>query len=589
MQSQAGDTPATSTESSAAGPGAAEPARPLACLGNLPPELKALIVLKAAEVDFEAEDEDDEDDDEERGGAAGWVDVDEEEEEGEGEERGADAGRGEQSPARTSKRKREQGDVGHPGTDRKESADDDDDGWRDIDDPDADDDPAYGPGHEQFSRDMSDALRPTALGALSLELDFEYRSNESALRCIREILPKRGKHVRSIDFGQSDARMLDLEADGTGYQSADPFGHIPRSHRTIIEAAEELNKVSGEGLSSEIRHRRTRSLLMAEVIRQCPNIVSVDTELMPKTRPEWSEDLEERDLTNSDIIYATDHAIDAVKRHLGAQLEDLSLLINDDGVSTEGDLADILLACPNLLRLQIDCLAPSGPRANREKLHRAFAGLRKLESLTIDSGEFMNDEFATAVDVGWPLKVLALTECDDLSFPAFFAFVHRFAATLECLDVDRTPHDNHERETEAYVHRAVQLPRLDTLCLATVHEPAWLLEGFAHCPLREFSLGFCPAIGLPHLEQFIDAHAPTLKRIEVGGDAALTEAQVESLEVLCHSKHIECEVLPVETDDEDDEDDDEAYWDEMDQEDEDEDDPEAGWTDEDEDEDDVGS
>lgn len=368
--------------------------------------------------------------------------------------------------------------------------------------------------------------------------------------------------------------MLDDDVPGSGYQSADPFGYIPPSHLRIIEAAEKLNGVTAAGISSEIRHRRTRSLLMAQVVRMCPNVIAIDTEMLPKTRPDWSDDLEDRDLTNPDIVYAVDHALDAVKEHLAARLEDLTLLINSDGITTEGDLADLISACPNLLRLSVDCLVPAGPRLNRDKLYRALAGLTKLETLEIDAGEFFNDEFANEVEVQWPLKVLALAECEDLSFPAFLTFVHKFSATLECLDLDRTPHDNVERDSKQYIHRALQLPRLDALCLATMHEAAWLLEGFAQCPIREFSLGFCPAVGLGDIEQFIDVHAQTLQRIEVQGDAALTEAQVESLEVLCHSKHIECEVLPLDSSDEEtDEDGILSDWDDEDE------DDHGGWTD----------
>ncbi|GAA5958709.1 hypothetical protein JCM8115_000331 [Rhodotorula mucilaginosa] len=571
--------------------------RPLACLGNLPPELKALVVLKAVEVDLE--DEDDDDDDAHEGRAVvlnetegdDWVDEDEHDEA--------------TAAVRNSKRKRERSDVG-----RGVDDDDGDDGWRDVDDDDDDGDhddrfraldghgnllgAALDDAREQYLRDLGDALKWTALGALSLvnrefneiatphlwkELDFEDRANESILECIRTILPKHGKHVRTLDFGQSDPRMLNEELPGSGYQSADPFGYIPPSHRRIIEAAEQLNGVSDQGVSSEIRHRRTRSLLMAQVVRMCPNVVAIDTEMLPKTRPDWSDDLEDRDLTNPDIVYSVDHALDAVKQHLGSQLEDLTLLINEDGITTEGDVADLLLACPNLLRLQLDCLAPMGPRANRDTLYGALVGLTKLETFQVDAGDFVNDEFANEVDLQWPLKVLALSEAEDLSFPGFFALVHKFSSTLECLDLDRCPHDNVERDSKTYIHRTLQLPKLDTLCLATMHEPAWLLEGFAQCPVREFSLGFCPAVSLHDIEQFIDVHARTLKRIEVQGEAALTEAQVESLEVLCHSKHIECEVLPLDSSDE--ETDEEGVLSDW----EDDDDRLGGWTDEDDEED----
>ena len=144
--------------------------RPLACLGNLPPELKALIVLKAVEVDLEDDDDDDEDGHEgapivlnETDGGDDWVDEDERD--------------GETATARHSKRKRERSDVGRGVDDN-----DGDDGWRDVDDDQGSHDERFRAldGHgdligdaldnarEQYLRDLGDALKWTALGALSL-------------------------------------------------------------------------------------------------------------------------------------------------------------------------------------------------------------------------------------------------------------------------------------------------------------------------------------------------------------------------------------------------------------------------------------
>ncbi|BGP40267.1 hypothetical protein JCM10449v2_004226 [Rhodotorula kratochvilovae] len=524
------------------------PSRKLACLGNLPPELKLHIVRKVAEVDMEGIDEDDP-------APTAWIDDVE--------------GTGEDSMNAGIKRKR------RPSTNEE-------DGWRDVEElelgPDGNPTPeALARVRDQYTADMEDVMRPSGIEALTLvnhefnelavpimwqNLDFEDRSNEAILACIRDILPKHGRHVRSLEFGQADTRMMELDPPSSGYDAEDPFLPMRRDRLAVVEAAEKLAGVTPEDYNSETRHRRTRSLLVAEVVRLCPNVVRVDCEGMPRTRLDWADSLEEQDLDDRNVVYATDHALEAVKTHLGAQLTDLTFLVNDDSVTTEAHVADLLLACPNLLRLELESYVPSGSPENREKLHGALAALSQLESFTHAGGGFIDDAFAEREDVAWPLKVLALGECEDLSFPAFFAFVHRFASTLECLDLDGTPHTNVDKDNEAFAARAVALPRLDTLVLATQHEASFLLSAFAQCPIRELSLGFCPAVELKDVEAFLDLHVETLRRIEVAGDAALTEAQVESLEVLCHAKGIECELLAPDEDDSEEEG--ESEWDDED-------------------------
>lgn len=419
-------------------------------------------------------------------------------------------------------------------------------------------------------------------------LDFEDRSNEAILTCIRDILPRRGRHVRSLEFGQAEGRFLNVDPPSTGYEAEDPLLPLRRDHLAIVEAAEKLGGVSGEGLSSEIRHRRTRSLLLAEVVRLCPDTVRVDCEGFPRARLDWSDHITDANFDDANTVYREDHAVAAIKAHLGPKLRDLTFLANDDGVTAEDTVADFLRACPNLARLELELYVPAGGHENRTKLHDALAALSQLESFTHAGGDFIDDAFAAREDVQWPLKVLALNECEDLSFPALFEFVHRFSRTLECLDLDGAPHNNVDEDNEAFCARPFALPKLDTLVLATQHDAPFLVAAFAQCPVRELSLGFCPAVEYKDIEAFIDVHVDTLRRIEIAGDAALTEAQVESLEVLCHAKGIECELLPPDEDDSDeedpsewgiDEDDDldQAEWLETD-----EDGHDGGWSDEEE-------
>ncbi|GAA6019927.1 hypothetical protein JCM10207_003340 [Rhodosporidiobolus poonsookiae] len=404
------------------------------------------------------------------------------------------------------------------------------------------------------SRDFSEMAMPY----FWQELDFGAVSNEEILFLIKEVLPRRARHVQSLAFGQSEAHMLRDDPPGTSgaYDAVDPYLPLPPRRAAIVEAAEELGGVKaqfndGMDYSSELRCRRTRGLLMAEVVRQCTNVVRVDCEAFPRVPPSWVDELEERDLGNRNVVYEVDHAVEAIKTHLGDKLTDLTFLVNDDGVTTEGEVADLLLRCPNLFRLELELLVPSGPATNRERLFDAFTRLTKLESLNVVEGGFVTDEFAS-LDLNWPLKVLALSECEDLSFPSFFTLVQRFAPTLECLDLSGTPHSNSERLNKKFLGRPLALPKLDTLVLETPHEAA-LLDSFAQCPLATFGLGFCPAIEYADIERFMDVHAGTLRRIEVESDAALSAGQVESLEVLCHARGIECELLePDESDSDDD-------------------------------------
>ncbi|GAA6034036.1 hypothetical protein JCM8097_000660 [Rhodosporidiobolus ruineniae] len=552
------------------------PPRIPASLSTLPPELKILIVQKVAEADLaDVEGDDDE---------AAWSDDDDDPDGGlvmdhDGRPLTATA---EQVAERIKKArttwetlsKLPRGDDGNP-TDE---------------------------ALEKVRERLLELAKPSGIEALTLlnrefseyampwmwrELDFEGVSNEAILDLIHDVLPRRARHVQSLAFGQVEAHMLRDDTPGTtgAYEFIDP--HLPLSPRraAIVEAAEHfprrgpLKTVSTDGkpLSSEVRSRRTKSLLVAEVVRQCANIIRVDCESFPKVPPGWVDDLTEEDFQNSNVVYPHDHALEELALSRGAGLTDLTLLVNDDGVTNEADIASYLDLCPSLLRLELELLIPSHAGPARDRLHRVFEQrLTKLESLNIVEGQFVNDAFAE-LDLRMPLKVLALgMECEDLTFTSFYTLVHRFADTLECLDLRNTPNTNSEEDTKNYVDKPVRLPKLDTLVIETQHESPFLLEAFRPCPIRVLSFGFCPTITYPDLERFLDIHQETLRRIEVHHDAALTAGQVESLEVLCHARGVECELLDA-ADTSSDEDD-------LSEIDEDEEDF-GGWTDEEDDED----
>ena len=283
-------------------------------------------------------------------------------------------------------------------------------------------------------------------------------------------------------------------------------------------------------------------------------------------------------------VYRTDHALEAVVKHLGSKLADLSLLINEDEISSETDVANVIKHCPNLLRLNLEVYCQSHGNGGRQALHSALLSLNKLETLDIATpSDFINDEFVRLVldqpENPYPsLACLALVECNDLSFPSFISLIERFSPTLRILDIDNTPHANHPRQTKKHLGKPFNLPNLKTLVLSTAHESKFL-QSFINCKLVEFTLGFCPSISHKDVEDFIIQHSGSLKKLEIASDAALSQAQVESLEVFCHAKGINCELLePDESDGEEDDDPSDFGVD---------DDDEGGWYDEDGEEDGI--
>ncbi|GAA5984723.1 hypothetical protein JCM11641_002163 [Rhodosporidiobolus odoratus] len=553
-----------------------------ASLSTLPPELKALIVQKVHEADIAAGDAAEDE--------AGWSDDEEEDEGSEASSRvGEDRGAKIASAMHEVKEKLDAAGMGAAF-----------DSWVEGRDP-----KDFVPHIDiekvkKFRDQLIELAQPNGIEALTLvcrdlsemampffwrNLDFSEVANESILHLINDVLPSRAHHIESVAFGQSDAPMLHGEQP-----TLQDEVKLRDSRLRVVTAIEELSGAEnigsdGKPLIFERRCRRARSLVMAEVIKRCPNVTIIDFEGFPKVSPDRLDEFEEAAANDPDrqsLAYPIDHALEGIKTHLGPKLTNLNYLVNEDGLTTEGDVAGLLSVCPNLLRLELEILVPQGPATNRDKLHQSLLSLTKLETFNLVQGDFVNDAFAQ-LDLQCPLKVLALSECEDLSFPSFISLVERFSSTLECLDIAGTPHNDNERDAKKYLGQRLNLPKLDTLVLETPHEPVFL-KAFSACRVKVFGLGFCPAIGFADIEAFMDEHLETLRRIEVEYDAALTEAQVESLEVLCHARGIECELMQPDDSDLSDEDDPSAFGlsdeDDLDQDD--------GWGEDDHDDDSIG-
>lgn len=112
-----------------------------------------------------------------------------------------------------------------------------------------------------------------------------------------------------------------------------------------------------------------------------------------------------------------------------------------------------------------------------------------------------------------------------------------------------TPNDNVDKDNKS-IGTPLHLPHLTTLVLSTLH-PISFLHSFSSSPLTEFELGFCPKFSYDDLvDSFLSPRVGTLERVNVTGDSDLTEGQVESLELWCFAKGVECRVMPTEEEEE---------------------------------------
>ncbi|GAA6039845.1 hypothetical protein JCM8097_006760 [Rhodosporidiobolus ruineniae] len=367
-------------------------------------------------------------------------------------------------------------------------------------------------------------------------------STEALLELVRDILPRQGQYVDQILFRESpfDALLEDAPTD-----------ELPSAEGRaleVVEAAERLSGVDASSASSwELRILRARQLLLTQAVKACPKVTSLDIEgpLRP-LKIKVTEGKEENEDDETAVVVPASEvphaALEAVKK-LGNAIEALSLLLPPDQVSTEQDAAELLASFPNLLRLEInsyvlhsddDESTKEKSKADRAALLAAFSSLKKLEELDLGESSFVNDAFVAATaDVQWPLKHLALSEHDDLSFASFVALVERFGSTLESLEIDGSPVDNETDPTAATflsAGKALNLPKLVALDVATPH-PASFLALFANSPLKEVFLGECPQLTVKDVIAFLEAHKDTLEDVDMedGGIADEEEKDGEAV------------------------------------------------------------
>ncbi|GAA6024236.1 hypothetical protein JCM10207_006967 [Rhodosporidiobolus poonsookiae] len=374
-------------------------------------------------------------------------------------------------------------------------------------------------------------------------------STEELLHLVRDILPRVGQHVEKLSLRETAFDPLLEHGD------LDNLPPAEGTALTVVEAAEKLGGVDASLADWELRTLRARNLVLAQIVKACPAVKQLDFQgfVRPmKIKPAGEEDT----VIIVEQVEVPNVALEAIKAR-GTAIEALSLLLPPDGLTTETDVAALLRAFPDLVHLDINCFLFEADEAKRaaarSELVDALEALTKLEELDLGESTFVNDAFAARAFT-WPLKHLALGEYAELSFGSFVTLVERFSATLVSLELDGTPHDDSEDDTAAYLGKALNLPHLTALEVATPHKTAFL-DAFAQCPLEEVLLGDCPQFTVAEVLKFLEAHKATLKALDYeddgipdeekeGAEDAEGSSTLERLADWCEENSVEFALIP---------------------------------------------
>ncbi|GAA5849787.1 hypothetical protein JCM8547_000563 [Rhodosporidiobolus lusitaniae] len=343
---------------------------------------------------------------------------------------------------------------------------------------------------------------------LWMELSLYPYSTESLLQFVTDILPRVGGHVDALALRETPYDPFFKEGE-----PGDLPEQTPRAVE-IVEAAERFTNAD-TSLAWELRSLRARNILLAQIVKGCPKVTCLD--IQGPIRPMRIEEIDGEE--HFVVVKETDVpsvALEAVKA-LNEQIDDLTLFLPPDEVSSEKDAAVLLAAFPNLVRLELNCfpLPPSSEASatkHRAALLSALSSLKKLEELDLGESVCVTDDFAK-LSLVFPLRRLALGEYSDLSFASFVTLVERFSSTLESLELDGTPHaEDDDATAKKHLGKPLNLPKLVALEVATPHE-AVFLRAFNNCPLEEIYVRTCPRLGSKDVVAFLEKHKKTLRQV----------------------------------------------------------------------------
>lgn len=376
--------------------------------------------------------------------------------------------------------------------------------------------------------------------SLAQSPDLAERSLESLFFFHAELLPKYAPHIESLFLMQNADRLV--EEEGSSFQS---FASGTEAERTdkVVEAIESVTK-SAPPKDGSVRERRARSLLLAEIVKACSNLVKIEFDCVDLDEDEEEEaQVEARSATELE-----DYVLSALKQHANAfkGLSHIGYTLTPVSTSSCEDAAALISTYSTQLRsLRLDCASPSG---DPEALLNALLSLEHLESFDLADSDFGFD-FAR-LDVKWPLRRLVLGEFLELSTERFASLVNRFSSTLEILNLDGCPtHDDDDGEevdakviVQEYKDHPVALPKLRQLEISTndpVNVLSWLTSSSPS--FSELRVGFCPNFDIDETVSFLEKNQEKIKFFELDVSCFGLEGMeaVEKLDGVCQELGIE--------------------------------------------------
>lgn len=301
----------------------------------------------------------------------------------------------------------------------------------------------------------------------------------------------------------------------------------------VLEAVESIAKVSASN-NSEVRKARSRSLVVGEIIKSCPNLYKLDFDcfvLEPDQEPH-------RDLK--------DYVLDAAKAHAKSHgsITYLGYSLTPDATTRYEDVASLLSAYSSTLKaLRIECFSAKG---NKQTLLDSLLSLRQLEKLDLGESDFVDDSFAN-LNLTFPLTHLTLGEYDNLSYPSFTKLVEKFSQTLTNLELDGSPYAGSEEDelekASKELQNPVKLPNLSLLEIATNHKVEVLDKlTYSSSKLKELRIGFCPNFDVDETIHFLEKRRDTLKAFEVDL-ATYSHEELSKLDAVSEELGIEMHVI----------------------------------------------
>ncbi|KAK4057055.1 hypothetical protein OIO90_001955 [Microbotryomycetes sp. JL221] len=405
------------------------------------------------------------------------------------------------------------------------------------------------------SREWAELTRPFLWRAVSLRSD---RPESDIIDFVRTVLPKHGQFIESLFIEQAIEDEEDivggLMEEDENHSWTEPMLEPLQDPETAaaLDRVDELcrecdisvdvPKGVGPGIGTGLRYLQARSRLMACVIKRAPALKRLSMDCIALLPP---AEVDQYD-------FAFEQA-----RKLGNQIDELIINLSSSGLPPviATNIQEGLASFTRLSILSLDVgLALNELNDNARSVMDQIRSMVTLKSLSLSQATYLSD--ADAVKP-WSssLQSLYLHNCQELSYSGLVKLLEMHGQTLQELDLDEMPNDMTDADREQI--RPLNLPHVRMLAVATVFGGRFL-DQWLNSPIEHFELGFAPSIGQHTIENFIAAHSSTLKKIVLTDIDQLTDAQVESLEVLCHSKNID---FVIDVDDEmDDEDEDREHY-----------------------------